>query len=59
LPKQRERAIALTPGDWASLRDILIDMATEIDALKVSRVSGPVEPPGAAVTSNDGAPGHV
>lgn len=39
-PTHSEKANALVPGDWSSLRDVIRDMATDLDKLKTSPARG-------------------
>ncbi len=32
----KERALKLTPGDWSTQRDLLIDLSTAVDELTVT-----------------------
>lgn len=54
--KHKERAQALTPGDWSSLRDVIVDLATAVDALQISVGDGRGKSAGDAAASGDGAP---
>jgi len=54
--KHIDRANALTPGDWSSLRDVIRDLAAEVDALKISVGTGRGTSTGDAAASGDGAP---
>jgi hypothetical protein len=56
LPNQRDRAIAVTSGDWASFRDILIDLATEIDKINLRLSGSGGQKTGDAAAKSDGAP---
>lgn len=53
-----EKANALVPGDWSSLRDVIRDMADDLDKLKASPGTGAVAGglPGANPTGSGSAP---
>jgi hypothetical protein len=34
MPTRLDQALALVPGDWSSLRDVIIDLAADVDNLK-------------------------
>lgn len=57
---RKEQAAALTPGDWSSLKDVIVDLASDIDNLKRSASPDGAEKGGApkrtSRTSDDAPP---
>lgn len=50
MPTHTEKANALVPGDWSSMRDVLRDMAAALDKLESS--------PGRGAVAGDGPGAH-
>jgi hypothetical protein len=57
-PTHSEKANALVPGDWSSLRDVIRDIADDLDKLKASPGRGAVADtaPGANPTGSGAGP---
>jgi len=60
VPTYYQQAIAIRGGDTAAMRDLLIDLAHEVDKLKLTIRAGSTPPPEEAVATaaanTDGGP---
>lgn len=55
MPTHSQKANALTPGDWSSLRDVIRDLAADVDKLNAASRNGAAKKDAAPASQPGGA----